>query len=362
MVNQKRFNLQLFGDDTAADYTDAETTPDSVGEESSSGQPDAEYGLIVDAATGRRTIVPIEQSEESAPETGEPPEAQAPESAATQSPEVPAPYTAEELMRAITLNRVDENRIPGELAGEYAAIRAQNQLAYQEALLANQASPKEPQSQEKPPQEDMLQSYIQANERISAIAEEQALAAMGLTKEKIEELKYNDDDESQNKVKQFSQACEIHKQAIRDYIAVQNAELQRQREETLYALEQAKPIINEYKKDPAYPEIDRMMNDHYKQLPYHQAAKIAATIQRVGSGLFTQADMQVLDEYYKLTREAYYAKKAGVGRTPQKVDAPTVERPGSGEKAGAEDVDFSKMRTMSKRERDQFLMNVLKGE
>ena len=133
---ETKFNLQLFAEDvagsdtgealeSAASNTDiadnaTEPAPANAGEPAETAKPPV---AITKDDMGRRRVVFPQEMEAAAPPAAaqiEPAEATAETDSAVK------PYTAGELFQEIALgHKVDESRIPQELANDYSAIRQQ---------------------------------------------------------------------------------------------------------------------------------------------------------------------------------------------------------------------------------------------
>lgn len=129
---------------------------------------------------------------------------------------------------------------------------------------------------------------------------------------------------------------------------------QQQEREAVWA--EITPEINEYKKDPNFAVIDQMLNTHYQNLPYNQAIVVKDILDRwQNNGPVSRNDIAPFRDYYKATREAYYAKVSGVSSQPVHARPPMVESPGTTAKQAPQPVNWAAMRNMDARERSEFL-------
>lgn len=357
-MNDWVYDLQRFAEGDAAESAAADTPAAPAGQDASADaatgqgtspaveQPSAGgFGVVVDPVTGARSLVPIHAAEEAeTPAQEEQPE----------TPAAPAAYTANELLAALTTGRVDESRIPEELRANYVAIRQQQQIA---ALTAQQqmaaAQPQPP--QESPPTPQGTDIY----RRIQSAAEEKALKDLGLTREQLSELSYAESDEDAKKAEEYRVAVQMNVNAIAREIDAYQMNLAKQRAETeAFAAEFVPKMQQVQASEPNFNQIDVMMETFYQQLPYQEAVQVAELIERYRQGLCTRADIPLIESYYNKTRAAFYAKKTGLSAAPTpapKATPPTVEGAGKVAPSAPDPVDWSAMRTMGVRERNEFL-------
>lgn len=356
------FDLQCFADEGSEGAVTSDNAPNQapVATETTTESNESTTNSVPPVAIakdemGRRRVVFPQDSQATEPVT----------SVTTEAPAEPTVqnYTPSELFQEIALgHNVDESRIPQELAGDYAAIRQQqmNVINKQQAEAAMQAQP-EPLS-ESEMQAKAQQAQLDAFKEIRKMAEDKAKADLGISDEDIEDAEYSDDDDIQLKVQAYKQAVQMNMNLINQQIANNRAqqqaiELQRQ-QETQQAIAVIGPKWQEYQKDPHYGEIDAMMEHYYEKLPYGEGIKVKASIDRLLSGRPVRGDYDVLNNYYLKTKEAYYAKKTGVGTTPQPAhrSAPPYVEPTGQNATGAthKGVDWTRMRNMTPAQRSQF--------
>jgi hypothetical protein len=345
-------------------------------------KPAPAVGIVVDPDTGRRKLVfndspavqaPTDNDNQPAETQQVPPTDQ--QNQQTQQPPAPQPYTADELFRDIAMGReVDETRVPQELEGHYAAIKQQRVNVAQQQAQAAQAQQQAIQQQQNQPQEPQItpeqaaQAQMAVYKEIQTMAQQKAATELGITPEQLEEAKYSDDKALQQRVEAYNMAVrmnvdEIKQTLIANRMAQQQQEQARQME-IKQQLDTIMPKWQEYQKDPHYNEIDTMMGDMYKTMPYEEGAKIAQAINRIQNKQPVKGDFDTLNGYYLKTREAFYAKQTGVGTTPQPAPAqakpPIVEKPGSGAPAPSAPVNWGSMRTMTPLQRSKFLQSQFK--
>ena len=316
-----------------------------------------DVAIKLDKETGKRTLVFGDDIE--TPKSEDAPQQEA----------GPAPYTADDLVKAAAMGQeIDPTRVPAELQGYVAAFQQQQINAQQQARLAQMQAAQQVQTPAPTPEQAEANKAQQAQEHAKAyaemkrIAEEKAAHDLGITKEQLDDAQYSDDPELQAKAAAFDTAVRSNVAALQYTIAA-NRQAQAQRaamvqQESQAALQAIAPKYAEYQKDPNFKAIDMMMGEYYKALPYQEAQQVVRAIQHFKNMTPTREDADVLDSYYKKTKEAFYAQKTGVGTTPQPVQhtkPPQVERSGqTGAPAPAQPTDWSQMRKMSPLDRSRF--------
>jgi len=359
-MNDWVYDLQRFAEGDAPESTAADTpaapAEQGVQEDAATGQgtssaveqpPAGGFGVVVDPVTGARSLVPIHAAEEAeTPAQEEQPE----------TPAAPAAYTANELLAALTTGRVDESRIPEELRANYVAIRQQQQIA---ALTAQQQA-----MQMQPPQPPVAESEqsqegAELYRRIQEAAEKKAMKDFGIAPEQLSEMLYSDDPAETKKVEEFRVAVQMNVNAIAREIDAYQMTLRQQQAEAQAFMQEFTPKMQQVQaSEPNFNQIDVMMETFYQQLPYQEAVQVAELIERYRQGLCTRADIPLIESYYNKTRAAFYAKQTGLSPAPTpapKATPPTVEGAGKVAQSAPDPVDWSAMRTMGVRERNEFL-------
>lgn len=357
--------------DTAPATPTADTgAPDTGGQ---TAEPQAEEKHVPDAAiqvdpeTGRRRVV-FPSAEQTPPA-----QEQAPQETTPQEPQTPQQYSANDLVQLVaTGQQIDPSRVPQELQGYAAAIQQQriNAAQAQQMMQMQRQQNVPPQAPPQPTAEQVAQEQkarAAVYEQITQLAEQKACNDLGVTKAQLNDAKFSDDEELQKKAQAFEAAVRFNTQAISNEImrqrAAQAQQMQAVQRETQETMQAILPKWNEYKQDPHYNDIDNMMGEFYKTLPFEEGAKVKQSIDRFLAGRPVKADVDILDNYYKRTKEAYYAKATGVSTTPQpvqKAKPPRVEQPGQHGTTAPQKVDWSKMRGMTPRQRSQFLQTYLR--
>ena len=336
-------------------------------------KPAPAVGIVVDPDTGRRKLV-FNDAQEPAGNDNQPAEPQQvpPTDQQNQQPPAPQPYTADELFRDIAMGRdVDETRVPQELEGHYAAIKQQRANMAQQQAQAVQSQQQAIQQQQNQPQEPQItpeqaaQAQVAVYNEIQTMAQQKAAKDLGITPEQLEEATYSDDEALQQKVEAYNMAVRMNVDEIKQTLIANRMQQQQQAQvqqmEIKQQLDSIMPKWQEYQKDPHYNDIDNLMGDLYKTMPYAEGAKVAQAIDRIQNKQPVKGDFDTLNDYYLRAREAFYAKQTGVGTTPQPAPAqakpPVVEKPGSGAPAPATPVNWGSMRTMTPLQRSQFLQS-----
>ncbi|MCQ1533572.1 hypothetical protein [Mitsuokella jalaludinii] len=351
--------------DTASSSDAASNSANSSPQAEEKHVPDA--AIQVDPETGRRRVV-FPSSEQA-----QPTQAQAPQETTPQEPQAPQQYSANDLVQLVaTGQQIDPARVPQELQGYAAAIQQQriNAAQAQQMMQMQQSQNVPPQAPPQPTAEQIAQEQkarAAVYEQITQLAEQKACNDLGVTKAQLNDAKFSDDEELQKKAQAFEAAVRFNTNAISQEImrqrAAQAQQMQAVQRETQETMQAILPKWNEYKQDPHYNDIDNMMGEFYKTLPFEEGAKVKQSIDRFLAGRPVKADVDILDNYYKRTKEAYYAKATGVSTTPQpvqKAKPPRVEQPGQHGTTAPQKVDWTKMRGMTPRQRSQFLQTYLR--
>ena len=373
-MNDWVYDLQRFAEGDAAQGAEANTpaasegqgvqestsegtgTPPAV-EDAAADQPIAGgFAIQVDPVTGARTVVEIKEEETDGTTTADGVLQQT-----QNAPVEPAAYNANELLAAMTTGMVDESRIPDDLRAPYVAIRQQQQIA---ALTAQQYAQQQTMQmqQMQTPQQDTQAPTPQQEDlyrRIQNAAEEKALQDLGITREQLSDLSYSESEDGAKKADEFRVAVQMNVSAITREIDAYQMELrQQQAEAQAFAQEFIPKMHQAQREEPNFNQIDLMMENFYQQLPYQEAVQVAAAVERYKNGTCTRADIPVLESYYNKTRAAFYAKQTGLSSAPTpapKAAPPQVEGAGKVAPNAPDQVDWSAMRTMGVRERNEFL-------
>jgi hypothetical protein len=350
-------------------------TPDVGGQAAEQAEQPAEeshapeVAIQVDPQTGKRRVVfPAQEQAETQP----PAEEQAQE----QTPQAPQQYSANDIVQLVaTGQQIDQARVPQELQGYAAAIQQQRinaaQMAQMQQMQMQRNAQPPIQAPPKPTEEQIKQAQTQraaAYQQITRLAEQKASQDVGITKEELDDAEYSDDEELQKKVQAYKAAVRFNTDAISNEImrqrAIQAQQAQAIWNETQETMKVIMPKWQEYQKDPHYNDIDNMMADYYKHLPFDEGVKVKQSLDRFVAGRPVRADADVLDNYYKKTKEAYYSQATGVSTTPQpapqKQRPPRVEQPGQHGTSAPQAVDWGKMRSMTPRQRSEFLRTYLR--
>lgn len=295
----------------------------------------ASYGLKVDPQTGRRSVVMFGGEEDEAPQQQSEQQEQEVPQQQVQQEQPPAqqdilfngasnenivPYRdTAELMQAIQSGQVDERRIPMEQAFAYANYKQQ---LMQQAMQQQQPEQVQPQQEE---------SRIDFFNKIDELARAAALRDIGLSEEQMATAEYSDDGDIVNRAAQYETSMAWHRNAIMAQVQAEQERAMQQQAQVRQLYGDIDNKVAEYRKtEPAFEEINVMMNNYYTELPYNEAVKYATAIQAYQQGNISVQQAQALQEYYDKTRVAYYAKKNNLGTLNNPLPRiPKVERPGS---------------------------------
>lgn len=361
-----KINLQLFADDSGVG--DINTAPagdtsvpeggenygsdTSVNTGTESTNSEGGFAITVNPHTGAREIVPYNQGENNEQESAhsddqeelDPGENNGTEEIPLQGPK---PYTVEELTLAAQLGQIDETRIPPEYIPQYIAYKQSQMQAHQ--------------IQQQPQQEvEQKQTPQQQYEMLRQLAVQRTLQELGMTEEDVASLEYNEDEATRQR---FNMALQANANKILFEVQQQQMQEQQVRSEQVAIINDIKSYVHEQmQSEPNWNAIDQMMKTRYQELPYKEAKVIAETIDNLQKGTIKREQLAILEQYYKDTREAFYAKQNNLSKNPQKraeiKKPPVVENAGNGlSMEGDKGVDWSQMRNMSsKRERMDFLI------
>lgn len=367
-MEEIKFDLQLFAEGDGEVDVDANTEQadgvDSVQIDTPKGDDrgandtpsDGSIGIVVDPRTGKRTVEMITQNNNAGSQEPEQEPAPAQESTSSSvSGNVQIqPYTPQELIAAAQMGVVDENRISDELQQPYDNYKQQILLQHQ--TQQTQSPPPAQQNQDSQKNPDPKEFYT----LLADTALKNTLNELGMSQEDYEALSYNDDP---NAKKIFEVAYQSNVQRLVGQMQAAGYQEQARQAEKKAVLGEIAAFVDSVRQSEVhFPEIDKLMAERYKTLPYAQAEKVAQAIYALKQGTITRGQLPILEAYYKETREAYYAQKNGVSTSPVKKSAtkpPAVESAGSGAEV-PETFDFSKMRAMNRKEKDAYLENFFK--
>lgn len=336
--------------------TNAPAEKADAGVQTDVGTANPEFAVEVDPVTGGRRVVQFLHDADAFPETEQPAEEKPAED--EQASASPPAYTSDELLQAMTLGQVDENRIPDALRANYVALRQQQQIA---AMQAQQQAMRQaqPPPEAQPPQTDMTAMY----RRMREVAEAKARSDLGMSESDVDGVEYAEDDESQKKAEAYRIAVEMNLHQLARAVEEHQRQALVQQQERQQAMAEIIPLYQQLAAtEPHFAEIDQMMIGHYQRLAYADAVKVEAAMRRLAQGVPTRDDVPVLKEYYDKTRKAFYARRQGVPTTPQAVTPPARAQPPRVEGAGMvsapqdKEVDWRAMRGMDARQRNAFIM------
>lgn len=328
--------------------------PEPQSEPAPKAEPQEGPRLAVDERTGRRRVVGFEppaprESEQKfpeVPEKAEPPEEAKPVET-PKVPEVPEPgdsellnklsgiqpkpnyYSPEELSLAMQLKNVDESRIPPQYKAQYDALKP------------------------KPPTQADVESQIRA--KIQSMAQAEAMKKSGCTQEDLEMGEFSDDPDVAKRVQDYKVAYEMaQQQIIRDStMAYQRA--QAEQAKRMQVMQNVQNFVNtQRQQEPHFDEIGKFMETYFQSLPYKQATLVAPCLEAAMKGNLTQAQADILGEYYKICRKEFYARLNHTSTTPTP-KAPRVETRGNGASASPQTDYASMLRNASMRNKSRIL-------
>lgn len=240
-------------------------------------------------------------------------------------------YGPRELAVAIATNTVDESRVPEDLKNLYVQAtiqKAQNDYNHFLKQKQQEREALEKQVQQQADNKEGQQEFIQ---RLNDEAIRLAYESLGTTKEQYDKDVY-DHPELEDK---FKAAKDWHMNKLMSDInskARENAAIRQQRQNT-YA--QINAYIDQQRQiEPHFAEIDAMLPTLYQNMEYKYSARIAKALESAQKGLATDADAEVLREYYEFGRKVYYAKKNNLNPTQPTLAQQRVARPPVVEQAG----------------------------
>lgn len=269
-------------------------------------------------------------------------------------------YTENELLNALHEGRVDESRIPELYKPQYKAYK---QKRFEEALNAQV------------PTEDTAevakQTAVEANrkfyDRVNQMAKKQAMEQIGITEEELDAAEYTDDKDLINKAQMYEAALQNAQGMIlnqtRERIMEQQRAAQNKESEREAIFNDVKSFVaNAQQTEPNFGAIDKMLATRYKQMPYEQAQEIAQVINGAQHGQITRRGAEILQKYYEDTRKAFYAQASNVGTVPTHVSRPpAVETPGAGNSSARERPDARQLRNMNYQQKQAWFQKYFSG-
>lgn len=322
--------------------------------------------LVLDKTTGRKRLeivdeLPQEEQGEFAESTIAEQATPLAEQTTTQVVEQAVrPYTESELSLAIALNNVDETRIPPKYAIQYATQKVKSELASKQANQATQPSQGTPQTA------SIEQERKAFYNMVDKLATDNALKEAGF--ESLDDValaEYSDDDTVIANLKTFKTAMEYHRTSIMAEVQQRSwdeAQQRRQQEIDQASLKNdIKTFVEqEQAKEPNFAAIEKMMDDYYLNMPYQKAQAFAEAINAARSGNVTRQQATALEEYYKETRIAFYAKQNNLKPIPKPTNKPlVVEKSGTGVDLPKKQANPQDLRSMNWSEKvDWFAKNI----
>lgn len=330
-----------------------QAAPEQAPEPSTEPSTESNVRLDIDERTGRRRVVTVEapklepkpepqqtpppfQTEAPKPNPitqaanamnqalSNPQPVQPPQPMPQPQPEQPVQqnnfYRPDEMVLAMQLGNVDESRIPPNIRPQY------------EALKNKDAPP--------PPTQEETEKAVR--QRIYDLAREEAMKKSGATEDDITLGEFSDDPDVQQRVRDYKIALDLAQQRIiRDSLEKYN-QMQAAAKERQEVINNVRNFIDEQRaKEPNFDKIGELMSTAYLNMPYQQAMIVAPVIEAARNGTMTQAQANILGQYYEICRKQLYAQINKTSVTPTPV-VPKVEKRGSGTQA-SQPVDYAKM-------------------
>jgi hypothetical protein len=239
-----------------------------------------------------------------------------------------APYTIDEMSRAMASGDVDERRIPEAYLSQYADYKikeAQREFTRRtEAQQLEQARLE----MEMTPENDAekAQKYYQA---LDAEARDRAKKLLNLTDDDLEDLEFIDED----KYNLFNDAVANNKVQLQWQIQQQQVRDRAARAAQEQVMNDVRNfVIDAQKREPNFNAIDVMMNTRYQSMPYKDARIVEDALNATRNGTTSPQQAQVLKRYYEETRKAFYASRNGLNTYPTRSNRPpVVESAGNGQ-------------------------------
>jgi len=344
------------------------------------------YVLKVNEATGRRELVlengepqaAAEQVQQEPVSTGEQVQAQEPtvEQPTMQeqvqqaydnvAPDTVPAYNLQEFSQALATNTIDERRVPEQFKDKYIEYTIRKAQQDYDAYVAEQAHQQDliqQQLNQKPDPAKQQEFFAKLNEEAKA----QALSDLGISEADYKAKEFEDE----AMVERFEAAKEWHRSRLINELQARARSEETARSQQASILGQVRSYVQEQRaKEPHFDEIDRMMGTLYQELPYNKAMPIAEAIQAMRTNTLKPNQLAILQEYYEIGRQMFYAKRNGLTpNRPQTVAQPIRQQPPVVEQSGSGDtvvkqpsVTETDMRNaQSARERNNILYELLKN-
>lgn len=343
----------------------AETQPTETNTTPESSSPSGErFGLVrhPDGRTELKRIV--EEEEPTAEPSVDPPTPQQaeevpPAETVTTPPVTPQPtfgvdagnepraqpYSIADISTAIQAGiPLATERIPSELVGWYQQKQAE-------------------QMQKDAP--DMKEQQRAFFRNIAQKAKEEALAELKMTDadltKDLDELDFDEQEKLIQKRQQFQELAQVNQSVLLNQVQFAMAQQAQEKERQMSVVRGIVEYADELRKsEPNFEAINLLMRDHYKTMPYQDAAVIKNAIDALSTGQIDQRQADTLRIYYEKTRLAYYANKNNLTTKPQTITTPPVtEKPTSGN-VQSEQTDWGSMRNMTPLERKNYFIKNFK--
>lgn len=272
------------------------------------------------------------------------------------------PYNYNEFLNALTVDNVDESRIPAEYMERYRDYKFQQVMAAKnkQAELAKQQQEQINQKLSPEQEQNNMKTFLQ---NLDDEAGKRAAHDVGMTEEDMENIDFMDDGDE--KLVNYKLAKEWHRNRLmvelQERANVENTA--RQKQAAIY--QEIQNFTTQAKQsEPNFDAIDKMMSERYKTLPYAEGKRVEEVLQALGNGTITEAQTVELRNYYEATRKEFYAKKNGLSTTPRRAPKPpAVERAGTGKEIQREYTpDYAALRNGNPREQVAWIAEFLRNK
>ena len=331
----------------------AEIPDTGAADTSESTLSDSDVHVVVDKATGERTVEFGKVNDTS----DTPAKENAAESDTDAQNNIPADnqpnyYTDTELIQALGSGNVDFSRMSEAQANSFNAYR-QREIAMQEAERNRMIQAEQAKTQ-------MARTRRANLYQIADKAKQMALQQFGITEADIPNLEFMEGGEE--KLKAFNDAYS-NNFANLQYQMVENEIRQQMRvQEYQRGMEEiANFVKSEAATEPHHAEILQLMDTAKKTMPWEQAVRIDQTERNISSGICTPNDLNVIRQFYDECKKQVYQNKANVSKVPQRTSVPKVEKAGVPNVQSSPAPNFGNWRGMTQHQRDAAALSYISG-
>lgn len=284
------FDLQRFDEESTEQSADAQ--PESSSEEQEP-IPEELSGLPEDIA--RETMA---QWEKSQPTPEEEPQKE------NEQPSEEKPKTEESIPYARFKEKVDEaNQLKAQLAEYQRRLQEQQQPQ-------QQTKPKQPSQQ---PQSPQFKITPEISAKINEAIKAEAMTLTGMSEDDVASLQYADDDDP--RITQWQQARSIAQNRVYNAIQQEQADRQRQAQQSYNEHRAAIDIYNQFaQKEMAEPDFNAIQKfattEFFEQLSPNEKQIVANSYLHIERQTASPAEMLVVKNYYERAKLAYRTRGA----------------------------------------------------